>query len=280
MLRLKVSAGQSTLVILGTVGVDLVELRQVLTVWDIVPLEQHESAGAKISERLRRLPAWQRACHAVRHEDMDGLVVPRCWATLDEMKLLDGGAVTGAEGGEDLAPVEAGGSAAEYSKLHRLDPAALRALLQCGTSYVDIPLKLTPVQEQVVAGHFSTIVIGRSGTGKTTVMIMRLRYEALKHERALVQEASEGEAAGGAGEAAGGNPEEGRPALNQLMLTASKRLACKMRQHYGKLRRADQPFVEEGPDGNGADSYSMQELQDDHQVGLHPSLPSLAGSVR
>jgi tetratricopeptide (TPR) repeat protein len=257
------TSGKDHIFILATVSISEADRKQVLRIWDVVDPAELSKSQATIRRMLSRAPGWVRACCAIRQMDSTGRIVPRCWATLDDMRLLESKAeaLEEAEKGE-MVSLEDTSKMMEYSKVFRASAARLNNLLRCGAAYIDIPLELTATQAEVVTSSCSRLVVGRSGTGKTTVMILRILHQSVLHEQALKGAVDEG----GATEIKDQDPPD--QCLNQLMLTASQPLALFMRKHYQRLKRADQPFDERTVDSEGADSWSMQELLDDRQRAL------------
>lgn len=101
---------------------------------------------------------------------------------------------------------------------------------------VDLPYEVTDEQRNIIRFSKSTFVLGRSGTGKTTVLITKLIQNEILHRKGVQQWYGSGINA---------NQEQSkdiateteRPVLRQLFVTLSGGLCKKVQHHVSLLKR-------------------------------------------
>jgi len=101
---------------------------------------------------------------------------------------------------------------------------------------LDLPFEVTDEEREVILHQNTTFVLGRSGTGKTTVLAMKLfQKEQLNYMASEglcpVSDASRSSSICKEG-CAGGN-------IHQLFVTVNPRLCFAVKQHVSNLRRSD-----------------------------------------
>ena len=124
-------------------------------------------------------------------------------------------------------------------KFYSLSYGAISTLLSgCDGESLGIPFELTDQERDVVLFNRSSFILGRSGTGKTTVLTMKLfRNDQLYHvasegyhevrKDASVNERWRDESYDG----------DKRDILRQLFVTVSPKLCYAVREQFSQLRR-------------------------------------------
>ncbi|KAJ3088732.1 hypothetical protein HK102_008076, partial [Quaeritorhiza haematococci] len=120
----------------------------------------------------------------------------------------------------------------DLHKTYHFTPTAVYLLSQNRLSEVDLPFTLSPEEKQLVEFNGSAFILGRSGTGKTSVIEARMLQREgayLKWRLETVQNA------GAEHSEEGEDGELGYRKPRQLMVTKSPRLCAAIKEHYGKL---------------------------------------------
>ena len=110
-------------------------------------------------------------------------------------------------------------------KFYSLSPGVVTHLLSNHDGgELDLPFEVSDQEQEIILFPRSTFVLGRSGTGKTTVLTMKLFQMA----RVLLHEEKEVEVT------AAGMKEN---VLHQLFVTVSPKLCYAVKQHVSHLKR-------------------------------------------
>ncbi|RUS29895.1 AAA domain-containing protein [Jimgerdemannia flammicorona] len=132
------------------------------------------------------------------------------------------------------------------SKKHRLTAEVARLILKNTIDEIELPISLSEDETSIVNENGSLFILGRSGTGKTTVMLMRM----FQREQAYYIQM---------------DSYERKPI--QVMLTASSTLCADMNSYYYKLRKSivrpeeqDQELQESG--SRPLDNARLDDLPD------------------
>ncbi|KAK2992174.1 hypothetical protein RJ640_000810, partial [Escallonia rubra] len=242
---------------------------QALKVWDILPLQDI----SKLVKRLDNIFSmytedYITRCRVKRLEE--NLEVPMHWASTSHIvqyrSLSNSGTVepidAGAADGKSYVENSKVRDSLLLMKFYSLSSGAVSNLLSSCNGGDGLPFELTEQEQEIVLFDRSTFVLGRSGTGKTTVLTMKLfRNEQLYdissegfHEvtsnpsndvgwRYEVSE-SDGEAKG--------------DILRQLFVTVSPKLCYAVKRHVSQWKRS----VCGGPSSTNSDSMRMNEIDD------------------
>ncbi|CAL0324815.1 unnamed protein product [Lupinus luteus] len=219
---------------------------QVLKIWDILPLEG-------IPELVKRLDNLFRSysddfiTHCNEKCFEGNMEVPMSWEKspiIAKFKNLDnnGNAMESSVCDDQRIYVE--NSMVKESvlsmKFYTLSPVVVSHLLSdCNGNEIDLPFEVTDEEQEIIRFPKSAFVLGRSGTGKTTVLIMKLFEKEKLHHMAVV-------AAYGVKCAqfpCSNEDEESitmndKPVLRQLFVTVSSRLCQVVKHHLVRLKRS------------------------------------------
>ena len=102
---------------------------------------------------------------------------------------------------------------------------------------LDLPFEVTDEEREIILFPKSTFVLGRSGTGKTTVLTMKLIQKENLHHMSV-------EAAHGTTSAAESSNVNDRPVLRQLFVTLSPQLCQAVKHHVVRLKRCGTSSIE------------------------------------
>ncbi|KAJ0095766.1 hypothetical protein Patl1_14988 [Pistacia atlantica] len=210
--------------------------KQVLKVWDILPLEN----VPKLVKRLdgifvRYTDDYINRC---KEKNIEGnLEVPKTWAASSEVVRFKN--LANSKSGSDLS-----GAASDSVVNHLLSDRDGREL--------DLPFEVTDEQLEMILFPRSTFILGRSGTGKTTVLTMKLFQKAKLHHMATkgfygvdnhehLHTTQTNELEKGLGE-------EKPDILRQLFVTVSPKLCFAVKQHISHLKSSalGEKFLAEG----------------------------------
>lgn len=178
------------------------------------------------------------------------LEVPVSWANIAEIikfKSLDN---NGNEGELSICAFD-GRSYVENSKVeeslllmkfYSLSSSVVSHLLSdCDGIELDLPFEVTDEEREIILFPRSSFVLGRSGTGKTTVLTMKLFQKERVHH--MVVEGIYGAEISGAPclsqdkELKVNIAETTRPVLHQLFVTVSPKLCQAVKHHVTRLKR-------------------------------------------
>ncbi|XP_057420200.1 uncharacterized protein LOC130714313 [Lotus japonicus] len=221
---------------------------QVLRIWDILPPEDIP----KIVKRLDNIFAsysddYIRRCSEQFFEGK--IESPMSWeGSIDVLKFknIDNhGDEAETSGCDERIYVE--NSKVEESlllmKFYSLSPVVVSHLLSDRNSNeLDLPFEVSDEEREIILFSKSTFVLGRSGTGKTTVLTMKLFQKENLHHMAL--EATYGIKSGAFPclnhdkEHEEISNENDRPVLRQLFVTVSPKLCQAVKHHVVRLKRS------------------------------------------
>jgi hypothetical protein len=127
-------------------------------------------------------------------------------------------------------------------KFYSLSPVVVSHLLSDhNIDELDLPFEVSDEEREIIQFSRSTFILGRSGTGKTTILTMKLFQKENLHHMAL--EATYGIKSGAFPclthdkeheESSNGND---RPILRQLFVTVSPKLCQVVKHHVVRLKR-------------------------------------------
>ncbi|XP_071714212.1 uncharacterized protein, partial [Rutidosis leptorrhynchoides] len=205
---------------------------QVLKVWDILPFEDIP----KLANRLENIFAaytedYINRCAAKYFEG--NLEVPRSWPASQELTRFRSRSDNEDEDEENVNPCD-GRNYVEHSKVseslllmkfYSLSSGVVNHLLS--GKDIDLPMQVTDEQMDIILFSKSSFIIGRSGTGKTTILTMKLfQKEQLFHvsSEGLYEESKQIDL------------EESKPnVMHQLFVTVSPKLCYAVKQHVSQL---------------------------------------------
>ncbi|CAM8950584.1 unnamed protein product [Rhodiola kirilowii] len=118
-------------------------------------------------------------------------------------------------------------------KFYPLSSDVVSILLSEDSRELDLPFEVTDEERKIILFDKSTFILGRSGTGKTTVLTMKLFQK--EHQHYLVTKETYGTKDRVIGE---DDPIEAsqRPVLRQLFVTVSPKLCFSVKQHVSHLK--------------------------------------------
>ncbi|KAL6569744.1 hypothetical protein OROMI_014261 [Orobanche minor] len=209
---------------------------QVLKVWDILSLDDIP----KLSNRLDRLFAAythdyiRRCTEKYVHRDLE---IPKSWETTEEIIRFRTPSNCEGDNEGSMNPPGDGRSYVENSKVseslllmkfYNLSSGVVNHLLSGKER--DLPMQVTDEQMEIILFPKSWFIIGRSGTGKTTILTMKL----FQNEESF-RVVSDGCYAAESSQAVDG-PEDGKPTvLRQLFVTVSTRLCYAVKKQVSHL---------------------------------------------
>ncbi|XP_045797847.1 uncharacterized protein LOC123892041 [Trifolium pratense] len=207
---------------------------QVLKMWDLVPVEDIPQLAKRLDCEFRRYTDEYFVC--CKEKGFDGKIeFPLSWprsANIQKFKSV--GTINTKEC--DLVPSENKNDAAQNSMIEEssllmkfcsITPDY--TLTNCDSIEVDLPFELTEEQRSIVVFPRSTFLLGRSGTGKTTVLTTKMIRNEKLHRVAV--ERVYGPYS---------NPSESsdRPVLRQLFVTLSPGLCQEIKHHVTCFKRS------------------------------------------
>ncbi|KAF5747513.1 hypothetical protein HS088_TW05G00235 [Tripterygium wilfordii] len=243
---------------------------QVLKVWDVLPLEDIP----KLEKRLHGIFAkyTDDFINRCKEKSLEGdLEIPKTWLTSSNIvrfkKLTDNDTEDDLTGAASEA-----GSYVENSKVseslllmkfYSLSSSVVNYLLSdCDGKELDLPFEVTDEELQIILFPRSTFVLGRSGTGKTTVLTMKLIERERLHLKLMeklygVQSDSllHGKQKN---EVAEDVVETKRETLRQLFVTVSPKLCHAVKQHISHLKRS----LYDGNSSTESSSIDVDDIDD------------------
>ncbi|KAM3753439.1 hypothetical protein ACB098_03G094400 [Castanea mollissima] len=225
------------------------ELRysQVLKIWDILPIEDIPKLVKRLDSMFGKYTVQFINCCQEKCLEGD-LEIPKSWSTsfdIVRIKNLDNN-----ENGSDLRGCASDGKSyienARVSeslllmKFYSLSSGVVSHLLSNNDSgELDLPFEVTDQELEIILFPRSTFVLGRSGTGKTTVLTMKLFQKEKLHHMAT-------ELLGGVKNKTFVHSEEKevedttveikKTILRQLFVTVSPKLCYAIKQHVSHLK--------------------------------------------
>ncbi|KAL9228933.1 hypothetical protein vseg_004459 [Gypsophila vaccaria] len=255
---------------------------QVLKIWDIIPLEDVSALVRKLDNIYGAftnefLSLCKEKCLEGDHE------VPKTWSTsLDIVRRNNNSssaALTSATDGELDAVHYAENSRVSDSlllmKFYSLSAGTVGHLLSDSDGQaLDLPFEVTDQEMEIITHSESSFILGRSGTGKTTVLTMKLFQKEQLHHMA-----SEGFSENRAIHSIHSDSDEnvqGENVLRQLFVTVSPKLCYAIKQHVSHLKS----FAQAESTSSETVSIGIDHIDDGDQfrgipdsfVGLPPKL--------
>ncbi|KAL7084177.1 hypothetical protein ACP275_14G209000 [Erythranthe tilingii] len=228
---------------------------QILKVWDVLPMTD----TAKLLKRLDGIFAMYTDDFINRCNDKlyeGNLEVPKSWEVGNNniTRFSTGGVdckshVENAKVNESLLVM----------KFYSLSSGVVNHLLtDIEGREVDLPFEVTDEERAIIMFPRSSFVLGRSGTGKTTILTMKLYQKLQQHSIATRDSTTAGDDA---------------PVLHQLFVTVSPKLCYAVKKHVTQLKS----FASENFSGNNSsmdtdDLDEMAEFRDipDTFIGIEP----------
>nr|XP_043619908.1 uncharacterized protein LOC122591722 [Erigeron canadensis] len=211
---------------------------QVLKVWDVLPFEEIP----KLTKRLESIFAAYTDDYISRctTKCMDGnLEVPKSWLSYKEIIKFRYNNETGREMREN--PCD-GISYVENSKVNEslllmkfysLSDVVVKHLLS--DNELVLPMQVSDEQMDIILFSRSSFIIGRSGTGKTTILTMKL-FQNEQSFRAVSEAIYETDSSSIGDSKAVEDSEDRKPlVLRQLFVTVSPKLCHVVKQHVSHL---------------------------------------------
>ncbi|KAI9005961.1 P-loop containing nucleoside triphosphate hydrolase protein [Gaertneriomyces semiglobifer] len=208
--------------------------KQVIKIWHIVPTGEYDKTVSDICRIMSSLTEDVLSCCELP-EKVSGqppIYGPKMYPRPEKGGILFYKQLKGLTAFEETEIDATEEDAMAYVKTYSLRTHYLNILANGAMATVELPFELSEEERLIIRYPKSLIIVGRSGTGKTTVMLQKMcvRHVGLsEHEGALEFEL--------------GDVEDGHPAMpqpHQLMLTVSSRLSSMMREHYQNLLK---PFA-------------------------------------
>ncbi|KAL9678229.1 hypothetical protein QQ045_016069 [Rhodiola kirilowii] len=212
---------------------------QVLKIWNLLPLE-------KIPKLVKRLDGifsryTEDYIYHCKEKSLDGgLEVPTSWSAsmnLIQFKTANEiGSEFGGSTSDDRDYVENSkvSESLLLMKFYPLSSDVVSVLLSEDSRELDLPFEVTNEECEIILFDKSTFVLGRSGTGKTTVLAMKLFQK--EHQHYLVTQETYGTKGHVIIEE--DLTEASRPpVLRQLFVTVSPKLCLAVKQHVSHLKR-------------------------------------------
>ncbi|KAK3002990.1 hypothetical protein RJ639_019262 [Escallonia herrerae] len=243
---------------------------QALKVWDILPLQDI----SKLVKRLDNIFSMYTEDYLTRCgvKLLEGnLEVPMHWAPSSHIvqykSLSNSGAVepiaAGAVDGKSYVENSTVRDSLLLMKFYLLSSVAVGNLLSFSCNGGDgLPFELTEQEQEIVLFDRSTFVLGRSGTGKTTVLTTKLfRNEQLYHissEGFHEVTSNPSNDVGWRYEVSESDGEAKGDILRQLFVTVSPKLCYAVKRHVSQWKRS----VCGGSFSTDSDSMRMNEIDD------------------
>ncbi|KAJ4710313.1 UvrD-like Helicase, ATP-binding domain, P-loop containing nucleoside triphosphate hydrolase [Melia azedarach] len=219
---------------------------QVLKVWDILPLEDVPKLATRLDNIFVKYT--NDYINRCKEKSSEGnLEVPKTWAASSNIVRFKN--LADNESGSDLTGAASDSSSyIENSKV--IDSLLLMKFYSLSTGVVshllsdrdgrelDLPFEVTDEQLEMIVFPRSTFILGRSGTGKTTVLTMKLfQKEKLHHmaEEGFYGVNKNTPLHSGLENEAEDNVEE-RDSLRQLFVTVSPKLCFAVKQHVSQMK--------------------------------------------
>ncbi|OWM86360.1 hypothetical protein CDL15_Pgr021446, partial [Punica granatum] len=231
---------------------------QVLKVWDVLPLED-------IPKMVKRLDGIYETysneyIDRCKEKSLDGLLeVPKSWQAPFNFR-RSGNSSTENQEGHDLDSVLDSCSYAENSKVN--DSLLLMKFYPLSSDIVnhllsdkdgkevELPFEVTNEEREIINFPRSTFILGRSGTGKTTILTMKLFKKEQLYQMALNRDGN-----GGFSDRTNNEERDEDPntdGLHQLFVTVSPKLCFAVRRHISQLKSfaCGRNILPESPSGD------------------------------
>ncbi|XP_068331789.1 uncharacterized protein [Pyrus communis] len=235
---------------------------QVLKIWDILPLEDIPKLKNRLESIFNRYT--DDFINRCNETCLDGdLEVPNSWPpTLDIPRFKD---LNNTEAESDLVgDTSDGRSYVENSqvnesllllKFYSLSSGVVNHLLSDREGReLDLPFEVTDQEMEIILYQRSTFILGRSGTGKTTVLTMKLFQKEQCFQ--LAEQGCLGSQNSNVGQSSSATQER---TLHQLFVTVSPKLCFAIKQHVLHLKS----FACGGSDSAEKSSIDMADFDEE-----------------
>ncbi|XP_031287022.1 uncharacterized protein LOC116145713 isoform X2 [Pistacia vera] len=213
---------------------------QVLKVWDILPSEYVQILVKCLDNMFVKYT--DKYINHCKEKCLEGnLEVPKTWAASSD--IIRENTLANNESGSDSNGVIFDGESC-FKKFYTLSLGMVNHLLSdCDGRELDLPLEVTDEQMEIILFPRSTFVLGRSGTGKTRILTLKLlQKEKLYH---MPMEGYKGvgsraqEHIGQKSEVEEGIGENKRAILRQLFVTGNSKECFAVKQHISHLKSSN-----------------------------------------
>ncbi|KAM7467346.1 hypothetical protein LguiB_014908 [Lonicera macranthoides] len=254
---------------------------QVLKVWDLLPLEEIPKLAKRLDSIFSMYTDDFINCCKVKFQDGNNLEIPNSWPTSRDIVRYKK-PCKNEIGSESSGNTVDGRSYAENSKVsesllnmkfYALSSGVVNHLLSDRDGReLELPFEVTDEEMEIIIFPKSSFILGRSGTGKTTVLTMKLfKKEQCQHI------ASEGFYAAESGTSMDANQKNEivecsgskvQDVLRQLFVTVSPKLCYAVKQQVSQLKRPPLPATTDDLSGalvsfaSGGD-YSAENIDTD-----------------
>ncbi|CAH9094296.1 unnamed protein product [Cuscuta epithymum] len=248
---------------------------QILRVWDLLPLDE----VGKLLRRLNSIFAMYTDdfINMCSHKCLDGdLEVPKVWPASQDLvrfknlseRLADSSNESVAGDGRSYIENSRVSESLLLMKFYSLSSGTVNHLLSDNLGEeIDIPFEVTDEEKEIIKSRRSSFILGRSGTGKTTVLTMKLFQNEQQHHLSLggvMKAESNSEISKHAGEDSSSKAENTimcqsenmTSALRQLFVTVSPKLCYAVKQQVSHLKCFAQG-------GKLSDGNSLLDMMDD-----------------
>ncbi|KAK9106425.1 hypothetical protein Syun_022436 [Stephania yunnanensis] len=216
---------------------------QVLKIWDVLSLED-------VPKLIRRLDGifamysddFVNRCNVKRMEG--NLEVPMSWAgNIDIIRYKDRseagtGTSTGISDGRIYVENSKVSESLLLMKFYSLSAGVVDHLLSGRDgSELDLPFEVTDQELEIILFQRSAFIIGRSGTGKTTVLTMKLIQKEQQHyisSKGLYE--TRNNVSAGSSKLNETDVEHKDPVLRQMFVTVSSKLCAAIKNHISHLK--------------------------------------------
>ncbi|KAG7030546.1 TPR and ankyrin repeat-containing protein 1, partial [Cucurbita argyrosperma subsp. argyrosperma] len=217
---------------------------QVLRIWDVLPLEDISKLVKHLGNLFRSYTdEYINLCEEICYDE-GFLEVPKTWEFLSELVRYKSN--TDNSNRDDLRGVDySGRSYVENSKVkdslllmkfYSLTSGVLSHLLSDRDDVeLDLPFEVTEEELGIILYPRSSFILGRSGTGKTTVLTMKLYQKEKLHYLAAGSYGVEGDVTTKS-EISTSTIQKNEAVLRQFFLTVSPKLCYAVRQHVSHLK--------------------------------------------
>lgn len=253
---------------------------QVLKVWDILPLEYI----SKLAKRLESICGMYTDDFINRCNEkcLEGdLEVPKSWVTSSDIirykshsnNNIGTDSSSGASDGRSYVENSKVSESLLLMKFYPLSSGVISHLLSDDDGVeIDLPFEVTDEELEIILFNRSTFILGRSGTGKTTVLTMKLFQKERQHHIAM--EGFYGAKGNISMDVNHRNDveETKRPVLRQLFVTVSPKLCNAVKQHVSHLLKSCTRGVRLSAENCSIDFDDTAEFMDvpDTFVGIPP----------
>uniref|UniRef100_A0A803KZ70 UvrD-like helicase ATP-binding domain-containing protein n=2 Tax=Chenopodium quinoa TaxID=63459 RepID=A0A803KZ70_CHEQI len=215
---------------------------QMLKIWDVLPLED-------VSKLVKRLDSIYGAftddfLSCCKERSLEGeLEVPRTWSkSIDIVRFKSNYAesTTASDGELDGTCYAENAKVSEsllLMKFYSLSAGIVGHLLSdADGKALDLPFEVTDEEYQIILHPKSSFILGRSGTGKTTVLTMKLYQKEQLHHMAVEGLVEVNKDSGNVDVTHSNGNAASENVLRQLFVTVSPKLCYAIKQHVSHLK--------------------------------------------